>query len=135
MPPFEPLLLRGKLDEAATKIIEANADQAALQHALVYLAALKAKKTKLAEQEWQKFLAALGKGDREERRFAALLGTGKAIDLELVRQAPIDPDIKRVAVAAAAAHSSDKTKELRELARKLDFQRDLTSLCLWAVQN
>jgi len=135
MPPFEPLLLRGKLDEAATKIIEANADQAALQHALVYLAALKAKKTKLAEQEWQKFLGALGKGDREERRFAAMLATGKAPDLEQVRQAPIDPEIKRVAVAAAAAHSPDKAKELRDLARKLDFQRDLTSLCLWAVQD
>ncbi len=135
MPPFEPLLLRGKLEEAATKIIEANADQAASQHALVYLAALKAKKTKLAEQEWQKFLAALGKGDREERRFAAMLATGKAPDLEQVRQAPIDPEIKRVAVAAAAAHSPDKSKELRDLARKLDFQRDLTSLCLWAVQN
>ncbi|HEV3081824.1 MAG TPA: tetratricopeptide repeat protein [Gemmataceae bacterium] len=135
MPPFEPLLLRGKLEEAATKIIEANADQAALQHALVYLAALKAKKAKLAEQEWQKFLSALAKGDREERRFAAMLATGKAPDLEQVRQAPIDPDIKRVAIAAAAAHSPDRTKELRELAQKLDFQRDLTSLCLWAVQN
>ena len=133
VPPFAPALLGGKLEEAAGKIIEANTNQAVIDHGLVYLAARKAKKAKLADQEWQKFLTALGKGGRVERQFASLLAAGKPVEVEQVRRLIIDPEIKRVVVAAVATRSPDKVKELQDLARKLDYQRDLTSLCLSKV--
>jgi hypothetical protein len=46
---------------------------------------------------------------------------------------PIDPKQKRVLLAVVARRQPEQAKDVLELARKLDYQRDVTSLCLRQV--
>ncbi|HEV3116730.1 MAG TPA: hypothetical protein VGY58_06730, partial [Gemmataceae bacterium] len=133
-PVFHATLLRGKVEDAATKIADADSDEAIVEHGLVHLAALKARKQKLADDELRKLVRALGKGDREQRQLAGMLAQSQKLDTNLLRRTPIDPRIKRVVLAVAAKLTSPENgKELASLARKLDFFRDATSLCLWKI--
>jgi hypothetical protein len=122
-------VLQGNLSEAATAVHE-RGGRAEGERALLCLAARKKGDQKLAEQQQQALLAALAKGDRDARRLGELLTAKQPPDVEEVRKLPHDAGDKRVLVALLAARHPDKAKELTALARRLNFQRDETALCL-----
>jgi tetratricopeptide (TPR) repeat protein len=131
--PFEAAILTGKLKEA-TGLLEGHAgEEALLERALLYLAALKAGDRKLAEEQRPLFLAELGKGGREERRLAGMLAGKQPLNADILRRLPMQPEHKRVLLAVVAKARPEEAKDLLDLARKLDFQRDVTSLCLRKV--
>jgi hypothetical protein len=129
--PFGPALLQGKLQEAARLVAPEN-DKALVQHALLYLAALKAGNKKLAEEQWQALLTSLSKGGPRLRKFGEMLA-GRRLNQDQARRLAIEPDQKRVLLAVMAKRYPESGKELLELARRLDFSPDLTSLCLRQV--
>jgi hypothetical protein len=129
----ELALLQGKLQEAAGAVERANDNVAGTQHALLYLAALKAGNPKLAEEQWQSLLAQLEKSGRHQRRLAAILAGRQPFDTGVVRRLPIETRQKRVLLAVAAKQHPEQGKELLPLARSLNFFLDGTSLCLWKV--
>jgi hypothetical protein len=53
--------------------------------------------------------------------------------MEHLRRLAMEPRNKRVVVAVIAKRFPEHCKELLTLARKLDYQRDPTSLCLRKV--
>jgi tetratricopeptide (TPR) repeat protein len=132
VPPFQLALLRGNLAEAAGRIKD-KADDAGTQHALLYLAALKAGDQKLADQQEQALVTALGKGRPPWRQMGRILSGRQKLDSNQVRRLPIEPEQKRVLVAVLARRYPDSAQNLLPLARKLDFAADLTSLCLRKV--
>ncbi len=97
---------------------------------LLYLAGLKAKDAAFADEQRKRLVESLAKGDREGRFFAAIIDGKKPIDLPSVKDAAMDPSVKRIVVVALARMHPDRAKELHALAKKLDFQRDEYSLCL-----
>ncbi len=133
LPAFEPALLEGKLDEAAGKIEDPRAPAAGIDHGLLYLAARKANNGPLAETQWQAVLAALQGGDREAKEIGDVFAGRRPLDVDRLRRLPVDVQLKRVWLAIAAQRFPQRAKELVTLARKLDFQRDPTSLCLRRV--
>jgi tetratricopeptide (TPR) repeat protein len=123
-------LLRNNLHEAAGMVMEKHLEEAEIGHGLVYLAALKHGEQKLADEEFQKLMAALDRDDRHTRQLAEILAGRKPVDMGLITRLPIDAREKRVLVTVAARRFPDKAEELLRFARTLDFHRDPTSLCL-----
>jgi hypothetical protein len=130
--PFPPALLRGKLQDAARTVAPDN-DQAIVQHALLYLAALEARNQKLADAQFQALLADLSKGRPPLRFLGEMLSGRKPLDRDSVLHLLIDAEQKRVLLAVAAKRSQESATEFLKLARKLDFSPDPTSLCLRKV--
>jgi hypothetical protein len=97
---------------------------------LLYLAGLKAKDRAFAETQWAKLVETLGHGDREGRYYSAVAAGKEPFDLARVKEAPVHPSVKRVVLAAFARKFPADAKELNELSKKLDFERDEFSLCL-----
>jgi len=131
-PSFEPAFLRGQLKEAATLADQPQSD-ADVHHALLYLAAIRAKTKDLADAQWQALLAGLAKGGRDERLLGDMLAGRKPLTVRSPQRLLIDPRSKRVYLAVLAQRLPDQAKELSALSRKLDFQRDVISLCLRRV--
>jgi hypothetical protein len=127
---FAALLLQEKVPEAANAIDLKDNKSAQVQRALVCLAALKADNKTLAEEQWSLLLSSLEKSDRYSRQLAAMLSGRKPLDPELVRRLPIEPNTKRVLVAIAAQKFPAHQKALLPLARTLNFELDVNSLCL-----
>jgi tetratricopeptide (TPR) repeat protein len=128
-PSFESALLRGDLKKAAVRVKQPAPD--ALPHeGLLYLEATRAGAKEIADEHWQGLLAELQKGSRHERRFGEILSGKKPFDPRLALRLAIEPDKKRVLLAVAAQRHPQHAKELLELARRLNFQRDSMSLCL-----
>jgi tetratricopeptide (TPR) repeat protein len=130
--PFEPAFLRGKLQEAA-RLVGPENDQALVRLALLYLAAVKDKNQKLAEDQWQELLAALSKGRAPLRTLGEMLAGRRPIKEDQIRRLPIEVEQKRVLLAVVARRFPNSSKELLPLARKLDFSPDVTSLCLQKI--
>jgi tetratricopeptide (TPR) repeat protein len=129
---FESHLLQGKLTQAANAPDKALNSQ--LTHAaLMYLFADRGGDKKLSQESWQNMIAELSKGDKDERRAAAMGQDKQFFDAELMCRFVIRPDEKRVILAAFAQKYPDKKKPLLDLVRKLDFQHDAVSLCLKKV--
>ncbi|MFL5245815.1 MAG: tetratricopeptide repeat protein [Gemmataceae bacterium] len=126
---FESHLLQGKIKEASAMAGE-GVDIGTANQGLLYLTAAKAGDQKLADNHWQLMLDSLAKGDRDERRAAGMGKDKKSIDPDLLQKLTIRPEEKRVVLAAFAQHFPKQSKGLIELARKLNFQHDATSLCL-----
>ena len=126
---FEPLLLEGKLHEAADAA-EAGGEQGLAQHALLYLAAERAGDRKLADEQSQLLLAALEKGPAPQRELAEMLAGRQPPDPGRLRRLSIPPEQKRYLLAVVARRYPETAKELLPLARQLDFSPDGTSLCL-----
>jgi hypothetical protein len=129
---FEPALLRGKLGEAAG-LVDENVDRALVQHALLYLAALKAGDGKLADEQWALLLTGLGKAHGDPGRLGEVLAGRQKPDAGRIRRLSIPPEQKRVLLVVVARRYPETAKELLPLARKLDFSPDPTSLCLRKV--
>jgi hypothetical protein len=128
-------LLTGNYKEAASAPTGPPAglhewESEATRAGLLYLAARKAHDAAFADQQWKNLADALSHGDRDARRLAQLLTSDKPLDLPWLRGALIPADTKRVLLAAVARRYPSQGKELDALARKLDFPRDPTSLCL-----
>jgi hypothetical protein len=128
-PSFEVTLLRGDLARAA-----AMADQppqsAIINHALLYLAAVDAKRKELADKQWTTLLAQLSKAGREERRFGNVLAGREPLVPQHLERFIIDPKIKRVLLFVLAQRYPQQSTEILPLARELDYERDAVSLCL-----
>ena len=73
--------------------------------------------------------------NRRTRQFKEMLCGGRPLDLDLLRQLPVDARNKRALLAVATKRFPDKAKDLLALAQKLDFYRDPTSLCLRKALN
>jgi tetratricopeptide (TPR) repeat protein len=134
-PSFVTALLRGNLSEAAGAADARRPQEAAVQHGLLYLAALQAGDSKRAEEAWKHLLTALAEGNRHDRRLEAMLAGRQPLRPDRVRRLAVAPQEKRVLAAVAARRAPDHGKELTELARRLDFFGDVTSLCLWKVTD
>jgi tetratricopeptide (TPR) repeat protein len=133
LPQFERPFLHGKLADAAAAVERQSEEQAAAEHGLVYLAALKAGDKKLADEQWQQLLAATAKGDRFLRQLGDVLAGRKPVDVEALRRLPLEPRWKPALLAVVARRYPDRAKDLLPLIRTLDFERDATSLCLRQV--
>jgi hypothetical protein len=129
---FESLLLQSKVAQAASSPIKAPQKQAT-HSALIYMFAQKEGNKKLSEESWQTMVSELSKGERDERRAADMAQGKQPFDATLVCRFAIQPEEKRVLLAAFAQKFPDQKKPLLELARKLDFQHDAVSLCLKKV--
>jgi tetratricopeptide (TPR) repeat protein len=132
---FETALLQGNLSKGSDILARREDDEAMLQRGLLYLAALKAGNQKLAQEQWPLLLAALGKAERHVRMLGDMLSGRQPVQAGLLRRLPIEPRQKRVLLAVAAKRNTDADKGLLDLARKLDFYGDATSLCLRKVLN
>jgi tetratricopeptide (TPR) repeat protein len=128
--PFEPALLRGKLQTAADAVEGTNDDEAISQHALLYLAARKAGNAKLADEQWQLLLACLEKTGRYTRQLGAMLAGRQPLNPDLVLRLPMEPRQKRILLAVVAQRHPDQGNEMLQLARSLNFHLDGVSLCL-----
>ncbi|HJT78264.1 MAG TPA: hypothetical protein VJ739_13755, partial [Gemmataceae bacterium] len=126
---FEAAVLRGNLREA-TGLVEPATEHTVVQRGLLYLAAMKAGDKKLADEQWALLVAALKKEAGYARQLAALLEGGHPPDVARVRRLVMQPEQKRVVVAALARRYPETAKDLLPLARQLDFEADPTSLCL-----
>jgi hypothetical protein len=73
------------------------------------------------------------KGGRDERRLGEVLAGKQPVNVDVLRRLPIQPEHKRIFLAVVAKAHPEHAKELLDLARKLDFQRDVTSMCLRKV--
>ncbi|HJZ90775.1 MAG TPA: hypothetical protein VKE40_07860 [Gemmataceae bacterium] len=135
---FAVNLLRGDYKAASTAdaggpiriSVARDWEYEATRAGLLYLAGLKAKDAAFADEQWKRFVDALGKGDREGRFCAAVAGGKQPFDLARVKTAAINPSLKRVILTALARKFPEQAKELDPLAKKLDFERDEFSLCL-----
>jgi tetratricopeptide (TPR) repeat protein len=127
-------LLTGKLKEAAEQVVDkAKPEDQMMYHGLLFLFAARAGNKALADSVWQKTLAELKKGGRDQRRAAEMAEGKKPFDAELICRFAIIPDAKRVILAAFAEKYPAQKKTLLDLARKLDFHHDAVSLCLKKV--
>ncbi len=131
-PPFAAALLRGNLKEAADRL-QADGPEATADHGLLYLAATRSGAKDLAKAQWDAFLAGLSREDHDHRIYAAMLSGKRPPDARLARRLPVEPNLKRVVLAVLAQRQPDQAKGLLALAKKLNFQRDDTSLCLQKV--
>jgi hypothetical protein len=127
---FCPLILRGELKAAADVVQKDSPLATASQHALLYLHAQKKNNVELAKDQWSLMIAGLEHGNRDQRTLAKLLAGAQPPGAAALRELPIDPEQKRVFMRAAVARFPTSNKEIANLARRLDFQRDETSLCL-----
>ena len=83
-----------------------------------------------ARQQWQAFVTALNKGNRTLRRLGKLLSSPSPPSGPTLVHLAIEPDQKRVFLAAIGKRFPETAKEVLPLARKLDFEPDAVSLCL-----
>ena len=137
---FTESLLRGSYKSAAVagrgtvgpkeQNVALNWEIAATQSGLLYLAGRKANDAAFADEQWKKLLAALGRGDRDGRLFAAMAGGQQPFDVTKAKAAAVGPNLKRVILSALARKFPEHAAELNTLAKKLDFERDAVSLCL-----
>jgi tetratricopeptide (TPR) repeat protein len=132
-PSFEAAFLQGKYAAAAVFADKGKQDNAMNQRGLLYLGLLKSGDPKSAEEQWQPFLDALQKEGRRGRQCAEVLAGKRPVDVEQLRRLALEPRNKRVVLAVIAKRYPEKSKDLLTLARKLDYHRDATSLCLRKV--
>lgn len=122
-------ILQGKPGDALSAAGEnAIAGDPFVEKALLLLA-LPAGKNPEAEKLKESVLEEMG-GRRDERLIQQMILKKIPFDIEKVRKSVSNPQDKRVVVHLAAKWIPEHAKELRELATKLDFQRDEVSLCL-----
>jgi predicted Zn-dependent protease len=129
-PSFFPMLLQGKHAEAA-RFIDSN--DAIVERALLYLAALKAEDQKLADSQWQPLLAALAEGGGHIYALGEMLAGHRPIKVDFIRRSHIQPTQKRVLLIVVAKRHPDAATGLLPLARTLDFNPDAASLCLQKI--
>jgi tetratricopeptide (TPR) repeat protein len=129
---FELAFLQGDLKHAA-ELADQQPHNAIACHALIYLAAARGADKSLAKGQWKTLLEGLRKAGREERSFADLLEGRKPPDGQMVEQIVIDPKIKRVLLAVLAQRNPGTAATFLALAKKLDYERNATSLCLRKV--
>jgi hypothetical protein len=133
LPPFELAVLQDKLTEASRAVDTRDHEKPVIQRALLYLAALRAKDQKLADEQWKLLLDALARGDRHHRQLGEMLTGKRPATADALKKLPIEASQKRALLGVAAEKHPELKKELLPLARKLNFQRDPTSLCLRKV--
>jgi tetratricopeptide (TPR) repeat protein len=126
---FEGAFLRHQLEKAAEIAASAKGHRGTA-HGLLYLAATRSGAKKLADDQWQALLAALANAGRDERQFGEILQGRKPATGGLPQRLAVDPSVKRVLLVVLAQRQPDQAKELLALARRLNFQRDVASLCL-----
>lgn len=132
---FTVALLKGDLKAAAStppapKGSALDWKTEALRAGLLYLAAVKKKDAALADEQWKKFGEALAQGDRDGRRLARAVAGKEALDAGWMLESMFRPSLKRVLLAAMAGKFPAHAAKFNPLAKKLDFDRDSTSLCL-----
>jgi tetratricopeptide (TPR) repeat protein len=129
---FEQALLRGQLREAAGHV-DKDPDLALVQHALVYLAAVKAKEGGLADEQWAAVLTDLGRRHGALHEVGEVLAGRRPLQIDRLRRSAILPEMKRALLAVVARRRPETAPDLLPLARKLDFQADSLSLGLRKV--
>jgi tetratricopeptide (TPR) repeat protein len=132
-PTFETAFLQRKFAEAAGLADRGKTENAIRQRGLLYLGMLAAGDQKGAEAQWEPFLDALRQEGRRGRKCADMLGGKVPVDVEYLRRVAIYPGQKRVVLAVMTKRFPEQSKDLSTLARKLDYHRDATSLCLRQV--
>ncbi len=128
-------LLKGDYKSAANNPLEPGAgprdwDLNGVRLGLIYLAALRAKDALVAEEQWKKLAESLGHGDRSARRLSAMMTGKQPFDENWILEATLLPKFKRVLLVALARKFPAHAAKFTALAKKLDFDRDETSLCL-----
>jgi tetratricopeptide (TPR) repeat protein len=132
-PSFYAFFLQNRYEEAS-HAIDANPDLAAVQRALLYLAAVLKEKGPGNEQ-WSAFQQELKNTGGAMRVLAGMLQGGKPPDANRLYELPIDPGYKSILLTAIARHFPETEKRLNPLAKSLDSYPDMMSLCLYSVRN
>jgi hypothetical protein len=136
---FEAAILQGRPKEAAELIVAEPTDKGFAgrdligSHALVFLAACRAKEESCAAEHFEKFADGFRHGGKTERLMARILDGQADLDWDIVRAAPVDPGSKRFLLTVLAKKHPDLAEKLLDLARKLNYQRDAFGLCLAAL--
>jgi tetratricopeptide (TPR) repeat protein len=126
---FETTFLRHQFEKAA-EIASSTEGDKSTAHGLLYLAATRSGAKKMADDQWQALLAALGKAGRDERQFGEILQGRRPATGGLPQRLALEPSLKTVLLVVLAQRQPDQAKELLALARRLNYQRDVVSLCL-----
>ena len=124
--------MKGGLAEAA-KLISADSEDELSDRALVHLAAVKSGNAELAKEQLLIVLKLLGRLRGPYRQLGEILAGKQPADATALRLLPIDPDKKRVLLVLVAKKFPALSAELVPLALQLDFEHDVTSLCLRKV--
>jgi hypothetical protein len=96
---------------------------------LLYLEATRTGDKEVADNQWSALLSDLNKSGRDGRLFADVL-EGRKPMAALAQHVLILPTTKRVLLVVLAQRQPGQSEELLNLARRLDFHRDVISLCL-----
>lgn len=130
------LLLEGKIQEAANDL---SKPQVQAQHpdnqwfgeqTLVYLYAKRDDLKDIAEQQWGVTLKAMSNSGRHARQLAVILEGKKPFEVKQVLASPVEAKKKRLILLLFADRFPEAKSQLTELARRLDFEPDIISLCL-----
>jgi tetratricopeptide (TPR) repeat protein len=137
---FAAAILDGKPHDAAAHIRTPsensgrNRDFTGIEDvAIVVLAADKAGDKDLAAAQFKTLMGVLGKGDRDLRRYGAILAGTTPFDVDVVLSAVIDPEVKRALLPVFARDHKEAAPRLLELAKNLNFHRDMIGFCLNTV--
>lgn len=138
--PFSANILKGDPKAAAgaaadQKLLPFDWEAEASRAGLLYLAAQKKKDAALADEQWKKLGEALSHGDREARRLGRAVAGKEPFDAVWVRDSIFHASLKRVLLSALARKYPAHAATFIPLAKKLDFDRDSTSLCLRYVME
>jgi tetratricopeptide (TPR) repeat protein len=124
---LEELLFMKRYD-AAANMTSANSDETSgPTHLLISLLADAGGEAELAAAQRKAALESLARANRNYRPFHAALAGDVAPDIDELLHASVDLDEKRILLTAVARKFPDSSGPLLELARKLNFQRDMTA--------
>lgn len=125
------LLLKGQVREVGDLMkADAGATYDLNERACVYLFAEQAGQSELAKTQFTQLLQALRASDRRSRALAEMLDGKTPFDADWVLRLGVERSLKRTLLRVAAARHPDAAGRLLELSRRLDVDRDSTSLLL-----
>ncbi|MFH0794875.1 MAG: hypothetical protein V2A74_12680, partial [bacterium] len=123
-PQFGADLTSGKLDDADKFLSESKQVANAIPYFLVYLAAVKANRTEMADKQFQAGVAKLREGDSEERLAAAYLSGEKAFDAKRMLRLAVRADEKIVLLAVFGTKFRQARETFFSRARTLNYDKD-----------
>ncbi len=127
---FQSALARGAMRQAEAALTESEAFTTD-NHLLIYLGAVRAGDSELAEGHLAAAIELLRQGDREQRALALGL-MGEDVGVDFLRFS-IDPGSKAITLAALAVGDLKRRGAYRRLARRLNFRLGFPRLYLAAM--
>ena len=140
-PRFERAILKSNPDEAKAAIDtivdkpQLGNDETAIRRGILSLFYRKEGNAAKADEQVQLLAKALLAQSRTEKRLGTMLNGSKPFDADFVLASIVHPRIKRVVLLVFADKYPEHAATFRALSAKLDYQRDVYSLCLNVIND